>query len=267
MNKCGIILSLLLTLIHFSVKGQDFEVAPVKLLYDCEPGQIQERIITIRNHANQKQQFTLTLADIPIDSAGKKIKSEAKQAEKSCKNWVTVNPAVFELNPNETREAKVVLQVPPGHGETRWAMLYVTAVEEQTAHSADKQLKSGVKVKPRIGVKIIQSPKSNTNYAGAIGDLKEITQPKDSLRRFEATVTNTGDKPIDGKVYLVFSNLETAQEVKAKPLRVTVLPGNSKKINLILPASVPAGKYSMAAILDYGNNSALEAVQMNIEVK
>ncbi|MBI4930289.1 MAG: hypothetical protein HY841_05970 [Bacteroidetes bacterium] len=245
------------------LNAQDFEVAPVKMLYDCEPGQIQTKTLYIRNHANQKQQFNVVAVDLPADSLGKKKTSE----NKSCKDWITLNPSFFDLNPNEQKEVKVVMQVPPGHSETRWCMVFVSATEEQTALSADKQMKGSVKVKPRIGVKVIQSPKSNINYKGAISNLKETTLPADTLRTFQANISNTGDKVIEGKIYLVFSNLETAKEIKEKPQRITVLPGATKKITLIMPPKIPAGKYSLAAILDYGNNSALEAVQMNVEVK
>jgi len=251
-----------LYLIPYTSYGQDFEVAPVKMLYDCEPGQIQTKILYIRNHANQKQQFNVSVVDLPADSLGKK-----KKVEKSCKDWLTLNPAFFDLNPNEVKEVKVVLQTPPGHSETRWCMIYVSATEEQTSLAADKQMKSGVKVKPRIGVKVIQSPRSNTNWQGAIGGLKEITLATDTVRTFQANISNTGDKVIDGKIYLVLSNLETAKEIKEKPERINVLPGAVKIITLTMPKNVPSGKYSLAAILDYGNNSTLEAVQMNVEVK
>ena len=159
------------------------------------------------------------------------------------------------------------MQVPPAHSETRWAMIYVTAAEEQTSLSADKQMKAGLKVKPRIVIRVVQSPKSNINFKGALSNLKEVTEAKDTLRTFQVKISNTGDKLIDSKVYLVLSDLQTAKEIKAKPERVTVFPGNIRIVKLTMPANVPSGKYSLAAILDYGNNSTLEAVQMNVEVK
>lgn len=249
--------------------SQDFEVAPAKLVYDCEPGQIQTKTLTVRNHSTQKQQFSLTLADAQVDTAGHTKADVAKlKKEKSCKDWITINPPFFELNPNESYEAKVMMQVPPGQSSTRWAMLYVSAVEEQTAIGSDKQMKTGLDLKPRIGVRVTQSPKSNMNFKGAISDLKEITQKQDTIRTFNVKISNTGDKILEGKIHLVLSNLETAKEIKAKPIKTgTIYPGNAKKMNLTLPQNVPAGKYSMAAILDFGNNSALEAVQMTIEVK
>lgn len=248
--------------------AQDFEVAPAKLMYNCEPGQIQTKTVSIRNHANQKQQFTLVVGDGTSDSLGhKKKKGEKPNTEKSCKDWITVSPSFIDINPNESKEISVMMQVPAGQSATKWAMIFVSATEEQTASSADKQMKTGIKVKPRIGIRVVQSPKSNTNYKGLITDLKEITLPKDTVRSFQATVVNAGDKVLDARVYLVLSDLVNAKEIKEKPIRKSVYPGGAHNFKLYFPKNVPAGKYSLAAILDYGNNSALEAVQMNIEVK
>jgi P pilus assembly chaperone PapD len=245
--------------------SQDFEVGPAKLNYDCEPGQIQTKTMTIRNHANSKQQFVLISADIKLDTV--KNQKATTPNIKSCKDWLTITPSFFDLNPNETKEVKVVMQVPPGESATKGAVIYVSATEEQTALGADVQMKSSIKVRPRIAVKVIQSPRSNTNYSAALSNLKEVTQPQDSVRSFQVKVLNNGDKVLDGKMYLVLSNLETAKEFKEKPQKLTLFPGVSQTMTLHMPKNVPAGKYSLAAILDYGNNSALEAVQMNIEVK
>lgn len=248
-----------------SINAQDFEVSPTKLDFTCEPGQVQTKTVTIRNHSNTKQQFNLILGDMQKDSTGKS--STKVVPNRSCKDWIVLNPSFFDLNSNESREVKVSMQVPPGQNNTRWAMIYVQPTEEQTSMAADKAMRTGIKVKPRIGIRVTQSPKSNTNYNATISELKEITQPKDSLRTFEVKVHNIGDKIIEGKVYLILSDLVTAKEIKAKPVKVSVLPDNKRIVKLKMPPNVPSGKYSLAAILDYGNNSALEAVQMHIEVK
>jgi hypothetical protein len=261
----GLFCFLLFSSVALTTTAQDFEVAPVKMFYDCEPGEVQTKTMTVRNHANEKQQFVLVAADMKLDSV-KKPDDKANNS-KSCKDWMTINPSFFDLNPNETKEIKVIMQVPPGETTTRGAMIYVSSTEEQNALAADNQMKSAIKVRPRIGVKVVQSPKSNKNYKGAITNLKEITLPKDTARTFQVKISNTGDKMLDGKIYLVLSNLETAKEFKQKPLKISLFPGISKNMTLSLPKDIPAGKYSLAAILDYGKNTSLEAVQMNIEVQ
>jgi P pilus assembly chaperone PapD len=261
--RIRLIITLLFSSICFFCSAQDFEVAPAKLNFDCEPGQIQTKIVTIQNHSNQKQQFSLTASDIKAEGDTSKTVNK----DRSCKDWITVNPSLSELNPNESKDITVIMQVPPGKSKTCWAIIYVTPTEEQTSADAAKVLKTGIRLKPRIGIKVIQSPKSNTNYKASLTDLKEITKTKDSLRTFEVKVNNLGDKVVEGKLYLVLSDLTTAKEIKAKPLKINVLPDNKKTAKLIVPKNVPAGKYSLAAILDYGNNTPLEAVQSTIEIK
>jgi P pilus assembly chaperone PapD len=242
--------------------GQDFEVAPAKLNFTCEPGQIETKSITIHNHGNEKQQFTVSPANMKFDSL-----SAEEIAKKSCKDWLTLTPSFFTINPNDKMEVKVIMQVPPNESSTKGALIIVSATEEQNSIAADKQMKSAIKVRPRISVKVTQSPKSNTNYKASVSNLKEITLSKDSIRSFQVKITNQGDKMIDGKIYLVLSNLETAKETKEKPQSVSIFPSVSKTSVLKLPKNTPSGKYSLAVILDYGNSSALEAVQMNIVVK
>lgn len=254
-----------LSILFLFADAQDFEVAPTKLDFACEPGQVQTKVVTVRNHANVKQQFNLILGDMQKDSTGKS--STKVSPTRSCKDWIVLNPSFFELNSNESKEVKVSMQVPPGQNNTRWAIIYVQPTEEQTSMAADKAMRTGIKIKPRIGIRVVQSPKSNTNYNATISDLKEVTQSKDSLRTFEVKVSNIGDKVIEGKVYLILSDLATAKEIKTKPTRVSVLPDNKRIVKLRMPPNVPPGKYSLAAILDYGNNYALEAIQIHIEVK
>ncbi len=259
----NIALTIILASLSLICYSQDFEVAPVKLNYDCEPGEIQTKTLTIRNHDNKRQQFSLTVVAIKFDS------SDAKTTQnKSCKDWTTINPPLFDINPNENIEVKVIMQVPPGEFNTRGALIQVNATEEQNSFNADKQIvKSAIRVSPRISVKVLQSPKSNNNFKGSVSNLKEITQPNDSIRLFEVKISNTGDKLIDAKIYLVASSLETAKEYKEQPITRSLFPGTSEKISIPLPKNLPAGMYSLAAILDYSNNSALEAAQLEIEVK
>ncbi len=274
MFKQSIFLSKFLAFLVISImfqtisSGQDFEVAPVRLNYNCEPGQNQTKTVSVRNYANQKQQFALVVADLVMDSLGNKLRvTDKMKVSNSCKDWLTINPSFFDLNPNESKEIKVVMQVPPGKAESRWAVINVSAVDEQTSMTADKNMKAGIKVKPRIVIRVVQSPSSNINYKAAISNLTETTQPKDTTRSFSVKIANTGEKLIDAKVYLILSNLQTAKEINVKPERISVFPGNIRYVKLLMPANVPSGKYSLAAILDYGNNTTLEAVQMNIEVK
>jgi len=247
--------------------SQDFEVAPVLVKFDANPGEVQNRLLTIRNHSPENKKFTFNLSDYELDDEGNKLKVEPGTSERSMFNWLNINPSFIELNPNETAEVELILSVPRNGFNTRWGMISVEVAKEQTPSSADKQLATGVIIVPRIVVLAKQSPRANQNYKAKINGLKDVTEPGKDLRTFEAVISNEGDKVIDAKVFLALAHLETAEEQKFDPTSYTVYPGYKRKIQLSLPVNPSPGSYALAMLMDYGNNSAIEGVQMLLEVK
>lgn len=259
-------LSFLFILLSTLMIAQDFEVAPVVVNFDANPGEIQKAEVTIRNHANIKQAYTLTLGDFIIDEDGAKKRIAAGQSPKSCANWTTITPSFIQLNPNEEKTVSVLMTVPKDGNDTRWCLLYVQTAKEQTENPVDKQLQTGIKVTPRIAVLINQSPKSNTNFKGKIYNLKDITTEEDSTLQYEVTVENIGDKILEAKVQLYLANLTTATEKKFPSTMQRVYPGEKRTFVLSLPKDAGSGKHALAAILDYGHGSDLEGTQIMIDL-
>lgn len=261
----NIIIILALTL-GFHGFCQDFEVAPVVINFDANPGEIQQASLTVRNHANIKQVFTLTLGDFVIDENGQKKRVAGGTTDKSCAGWVTLTPSFLELNPNEEKTVKVLITVPKDGADTKWCMAYVQSSEEQTENPVDKKLAAGIKVTPRIAVLINQSPKSNNNYKGKIYDLKDVSQPEDSVLTYNVTVENIGDKILEANVQLYLANLTTAKEQKFKGKMERVYPGEKRIFTLNIPKNAGTGKHALAAILDYGHGTSLEGTQIMVDL-
>ncbi|RMG81043.1 MAG: hypothetical protein D6707_05430 [Bacteroidetes bacterium] len=265
MRKTG----LLILLIGFftGIKAQDFEVAPVVLNFSLDPGESETRKINITNHSSEKNTFELKIYDFEKTPDGKKQTLPAGTSSHSLADWLNVNPAMIELNPNETKSVEVTLSVPKGETGTKWAMIAVQQVKEQEFSEIDKKLAAGVIVVPRIAVVVTQSSKSNTNWAGKIENIQQVSTEKDSIRLFKARVINTGDKIINGKVYLAVANINTGEEKEYPPVRVKLFPGESKEVTLQLKDELEPGRYAVAAIFDYAPNKALEGTQMIMDVK
>jgi len=254
------------SIFNIQSKAQDFEVGPVRLNFAVEPGGVGTKTVTVRNHGNKRQAFVLTMGDVVKDSLGGRKALVAGTAKRSCANWITINPSLLELNPNEVGDVEVMMRVPSDGYSTRWTMIYVKATRERTVVSADKVVATGILISPRIAIYVFQSPKSNTRYKAMIRGLREVTPAQDT-RTFEVMVENIGDKILDCKVYLIISNLETAKERKADPVKVKLFPDESRIVTLTLPSGLAKGNYSLAAILDYGHRTDLEAVQIQIKVE
>jgi len=186
---------------------------------------------------------------------------------RSCADWVTVSPNLVTLQPNEAASINVTILVPEDDAATKWAVLFVQSAVEQTGAAAiDKDVQMGVQLSLRIAVPIYQSPASNKLYKGTIEGLtQKISETGD--RTFDTQVINLGDKILNCKVYFVVSNLETAEEFTSDPLEFSLLPESNKKLEYTLDQKLEKGKYSVAAILDYGFNDELEGIQLDIEVK
>lgn len=260
--------SILVLLIFSAVTfAQDFEVSPVLISFNAEPGEIQTQKINLINHSARPQKYMLKLSDYELDKDGNKKPVALGKSPRSGAQWVTLNPSFIELNPNQSGTVEAIITVPKDGYGARWGMITVEPVEEKTAFEADKNLVSGVLVVPRIVILFKQSPKTNRSYKATLSDLKEVTKKGDALRSFEVTVNNTGDNIIDASVHLALANMQTAVEEKFNPVKVTVYPDHSRVVKLQLPKSTGPGKFALAAIMDYGHRQPLEGAQILLEVK
>jgi hypothetical protein len=262
------ILSFLYILISVSLFSQDFEVAPVIVDFTADPGETETKIITIQNHGNKKLSIVLGIEDYLIDTKGNRSFLPANSTKNSIANSISFSPSLLEINPNESKEVAVTVQAPADDYSTKWGIIYVTSAAEQNAFTADKTVQAGIGISARISVQVSHSPKSNKNYNVKITNLREITKEGNAERDFQANIENIGEKITNCKVYLVASNIKTAEEFTFNSLNITVYPKSSRIVELKLPqGSLKNGQYSLAAILDYGSSSALEGTQIMIEVK
>ncbi len=268
MNQIKTILCALIICANtFPTFSQGFEVSPVVMNYSAEPGTSETQKLTIANLFSQRRAFSLVLGDFDRDANGTKSYTEAGSMPTSASDWITISPSYVEVNPNETKEITVTITVPNGANDTRWTMIYVKATKEQTSHNADKGFAGGVVISPTIGVQVYQSPGSNTSYEATVSDFKEITKPGEDQRTLAVTVDNKGGKNLKCSMYLLIADLQTATEVKSSPVVFPLLPGRKQIAKLPVPKDLKPGKYSVAAILDYGHGSDLEGIQMELIVK
>lgn len=247
--------------------AQDFEVSPVLMNFTADPGEIQKKEINLINHSGKPQKYSLKLADYQQDKDGTKKAIPLGSSKRSCADWLTLNPSIIELNPNQSATIEALMAVPKDGFSAKWCLIQVEVAREQTTFEADKNLAAGVMLIPRIIILVKQSPRSNSNYKATISGLKEVTKTGDKQRSFEVLITNNGDNVIDAVVNLALADMQTAKEQKFNPVKVSVYPDASRVVKLQLPEVVAKGKYALAAILDYGHRQPLGGTQMLLEVK
>lgn len=264
MKKIFFIFFILLS--KFSI-CQDFEVSPLQLFFNAEPGETQTKYIKIINHKSTSETFVLKLRDISIDSKGAQKYEEAGSMKNTLADFITISPSFFDLNPNEVQEVAISIQQPVDQFGSKWGVIQIGTAIEQTSFNADKGIAAGMSVTGRIIVDVFQTPGTNKTYKATITNLSEVTSEADSVRSFTMLVNNLSDIITNCDVYLVATNISTAEEFYLPKNKYTLYPKSTQKTTLKLNTKLPKGKYSLAAILDYGSKTNLEGTQIIIDVK
>jgi WxL interacting protein linking bacterial and host surfaces len=259
--------AMFMSIFIISSRSQELEVTPGTLMFKTDPGSSQTQQIFVRNKAKTEQSFVFNIADWLTDENGEVKYFQAGTTNRSCANWITVSPAVITLQPNESVRVNITMLVPDNDPSTKWAVLFVqSAVEKTGAKAIDKDVQMGLQVAVRIAVPIYQSPVSNTLFKGALEGLEQVI---DSIgnRTFKSQVMNLGDKILNCKVYFTISNIETAEEFTSNPTEFSLLPESAKFVEFTTEKPLTKGRYSIAAILDYGYNEELDGIQLDIDVE
>ena len=250
-----------------NLHSQELEVTPGTMLFSVNAGSSQTQQVYVRNKAKTPQNFVFNLADWLVDEKGETKYFAPGTTGRSCADWITVSPALVSLQPNESANVSVTMLVPNDNTSTKWAVLFVQSAEEKTgAKAVDKEVQMGLQVAVRIAIPIYQSPSSNKLFKGTIDGLTEKVDA-DGIRTYESRAINTGDKILNCKVYFTVSNLVTAEEFTSTPTEFMLLPESNKTVKYSLDKVLAKGKYSVAAVLDYGYSDQLDGVQIEIEVK
>jgi len=271
MKKIKLHLLVLATLIisfgGLEMQAQELEVTPGTISFNTNPGSSQTQQILVRNKGNMEESFILYMNDWLTDDKGEIQYFDPGTLPRSCAEWITVSPNLVTLQPNEQAAINVTMLVSNDDNSTKWAVVFVQSAREQKGPEAiDKEINMGMQLSLRIAVPIFQSPSTNTLYNGTLEGLSELIND-DETRSYQTQVINLGDKILNCKVYFTISNIETAEEFTSDPMEFSLLPETNKDVEYTFPEILEKGRYSVAAILDYGYNDQLDGIQIDIEVK
>ncbi|HON18846.1 MAG TPA: hypothetical protein PK990_06725 [Salinivirgaceae bacterium] len=256
----------IIQIIVTSAISQDFEVSPVKLLFNAEPGSTQVKNLVVKNHSSQSQSYIVSVGDFTINNSGNREFAPAGSNKRSVSNWLTITPTFFELPPNQEQQIAVSIQPPIDEFGSRWGVLYIRPTVEKKSFQADKTLSAGMTLSPQIVVEVYQTALSSSAALSVkIDQFREIESDSQTERKFSAIVTNNSDIIVECRAFLILSDIKTGEEKIFPPSTFATFPKTSQRIILSLPRDYPKGTYALAAVLDYGNTQTLEGAQIIIE--
>jgi len=265
--KTTILVFSVLVLLSGATKAQQMSIQPSILDYHLSPGTTQSQSITITNLSQKKMIFEADFADWQRDATGSHEYYRADTLARSCASWVSVSKRLIELEPGKSENVLVKMVVPAdptGAKQMKWAMLFLQSVSEQDSSA---RMKKGISTKinevVRVGIHIYQTPPMLTNVSAKAISFTAVPGEKNV---YELAMANTGDVMLNCKAHLELTNVENGSETKFENIEFPVFPGGNRKVKLVIPSSISSGKYSALAVLDLGEDFALEALEKEIVV-
>ncbi len=270
MKKTFFFLSIFCFSLTASLSAQSFKVYPSSMEFKLAPGESKSYDITVENTSDKEESFIVSTSDFAYNDRGDMKFFPAGTTKQSCSNYLTVSSSFIKLNPNSKTKVTVMMNLPEGvSNTTKWGLVSIRSEKEFTGQAADKSVvRAGLIITPEIAVKVLQTPPGLSAKKISINDFRELqVTPADSSRTFLVKMSNDGEILTKFKVYLTLSNLETLEEQTIEPIEMALLPNVKSEKKLNLPKDLKSGSYSLAAILDYGDEYDLEGMEMEIEVK
>lgn len=248
--------------------AQQMNVNPSTLTFNLAPGTSETKYVSVRNITNKQHTFQLTLADWYRDSLGNHVYLKPGAIKQSCSSWVKLGVNVIELAPDQVVDIPVTLDVPADFKEKegmRWSMLFIqNYISDDSTVQKNARITTTIREIFRVGLHIYQTPPSvSTKSALAVS----LNQDKKNTDTYIFEMKNTGPTMLSCYAHMELTNIESGQEFKLDVQDFPVFPGGKRLVDFKLPPTLPKGKYSALAILDYGENSALEAIESTIVIK
>ena len=247
--------------------AQQVSIQPSILDYHLNPGTTESQSITITNLSQKKMIFEANMADWLRDSTGSHQYYKADTLKQSCATWVSLDKNLIELAPGQSQTLLVKMRVPTDPSaikEMKWAMLFLQSVAEQDGSTKNKNVATKIKEVVRVGIHIYQTPPQLTTKSARALSFTPVPGEKNT---YELAMANTGDVMLNCKAHLELTNVASGSEVKLDNIEFPVFPGGNRKVKLTIPGNLSAGKYSAIAVLDLGEDMALEALEKEIEIR
>ncbi|RBL88321.1 hypothetical protein [Chitinophaga flava] len=241
-------------------------IKPSTIDFKLNNGQTGTAHVYIVNHLPKKKQFTIYLSDWVRDSTGAHTYTPPGSIERSCARWVKLTKTFIEVEPGQTYDYDIKIQVPDSTAsikEMKWTMLFFETTEEQVVEGANG-LKTNINNKVRVGIHLYQTPPSLT-----FKDVKILAFDNKSdsdKKKCQIVCQNTGTTQLECTSYIELSNVATGDKTTVNVPQFPLFPEQRRIVEFEIPKNLPKGKYSLVGVIDAGTDVPMEAAQEMIDI-
>ena len=264
-NYSKVILICLISLCS-NLLAQDFEVAPVVLNFTATIESPQSIDVYITNHDETPNTYILNFSDEYFGQDGERRYVEAGSTENSCYKWLSLDRQEVLVGPEQTGTIRITM-APNGTitSNTKWMSAFVSIKKEKNADIFNNNsTEAGIKLIPRIAIKILQNFSKKSNVTFEIIDSTIFFNKANNILSLKFKNTTEGEVKQFKYFYSSYSET-TNKEFQSVPTTTTLYPNQIKNISYNL-SSLGAGSHECLFLIDPGVLGTIRAIRKRITV-
>ncbi len=244
-------------------------VSPSSMHLTIKPGTNIIKEIRVANDTKQHYKFQVGFNDFEMGRNGKPLSLKPSEGKYGLSKWINVSPSYFEMKPGEKINLKVIINIPdiPEAYGSSWTIITIEqVVDRQPLDASDnpKRVTFGINPTFGFGIYVYQTPPNVINDSLSIE--KFAYHGEEGKRQIEMVVKNLGDGIGYCYSYIELTSLSTGEQQKLQVKRFTILPQFFRDFFYNLPKDLPAGKYNVVGVVDFGNAIKIIAAETEFEI-
>lgn len=227
---------------------------------EAQPGETYRGTIQIQNASEKTRSVRIYQRDYWFSCTGESKHDPAGTSERSNAGWISFNPELVELGPNETSTINFEVMIPGGSlSGTYWSVIMVEGIvpPDTTGYSSGVTINTAIRYAVQIVTNIGETGTSDVQFLGMeLGKEEETTL-------LHVALENTGERMLRPELILeLFDEAGNSLGIVKADKRKT-FPGTSVMITLRLEGIKP-GNYNGVLVADcdddhvFGTNVSFE---------
>lgn len=235
-------------------RGLGFLVTPPRCELTMASGQSQTVIINIINKdSTAPLRLKVSVKGWEKEKNGQITYYDPAGKNRSCGNWLEVNPSEFEMPAGGIEAARFTVTVPETASGSYWAIIFFESQPDTMAKTT-----VGVRFVGRVGVSVYVNVDGTLQYQS---EMTGLSYKRGGYKKHEFKV---GIKN-DGNAYFRPKGTVEIKDAAGKKINTTsfpddlvVLPGAQNDIKITINEVIPPGHYTANITIDCGQPELLE---------
>lgn len=229
--------------------------------YQVQPGTSYRGTIQIQNAEDKEKSVRVYQTDYWFSYTGESRHDSVGSVPRSNAKWITYNPELMKLAPNQTTEVEFEIKVPENDTlrGTYWSVIMVEGIvpPDTASNKTGVTINTSIRYAVQIITNIGETGKSDMQFLGL-----QMTKEND-LNVLNVMVENTGERLLRPELSLELFDASGNSVGVIKAERKKTYPGTSIRVALPLEG-IKAGKYTGVLVADcdedhiFGTNVSVE---------